>query len=317
MSKQQKPERRRESNIAQIEVKVDDNNVRGLRDRAMLVRIPMGCWRGAGRDEAIAQDIAVKYDAKGKVGNFTKHYLVSDQLRKIYKVFSAARSYHKSMTLPWGDTGARLLPATSFFEYKKKMTAFETDFRLAVTTFMASYHEQVNAQKVRLGKSWKASDYPSDEAVRSEFRFAVVVEPIPVADDFRLKLSEVESKEIKSDYEAEVKLRMKDAVLDVFSSVRDTITELQEKLANPDAELRASSFAALQRLVARLPQLNSVVQDNNITALGNQIARDLLEVDVDAVAHDKGERSKAKSKADAILAALKPLQNSWTAGQAQ
>lgn len=283
-----------------------------LRDRAMIVRVRMGAWRASGKEAAVTQEVAERYEAKGDIGYFMKKRMVSDQLRQIFQVFATARAYHRSKTLPWGDGGDRLLPSQTFFAYKKQMTIHEREFALALDAFMAVYEEETKAQKKRLGKMWNAADYPSPDYVRSLFRFQPMVEPIAAADDFRITLSTEEEAQIKRDYEAEVRARLKVAVKDVFANVQSTVAELQEKLADPDATIKGASFNALKKLVAALPELNSIVQDPNIAAMGKKIAADLLEVDVDAVAHDTATRNKTKSKADAILAALKPLQQAWT-----
>lgn len=290
---------------------VQADSSRSLHERAMLVRSTISRWYGTGADEEVVADLRKQHGATGEIGSFTKRFMTRDRLRKINAVTSDARKYHKQMTLPWGDSGMRLLNVAQFFEYKKKMSAFERDFYLAVEEFLQDYPKAVQDQKNRLQGMWRESDYPSIDAMRHRFRFSVLVEPLPTSDDFRVKLSAEESVELKREYENEMRSRMKGAVQDVFERVQETVGELQQKLSDPDASIRSTSFDALRKLVASLPQLNAVVQDPHITQLGREIAKDLLTLDPASIKDDVKARSTAKSKADSILAALKPLRQSW------
>ncbi len=306
--------------LADIDVKHPEqqavqDDTRSLQERAMLVRSTISRWYGTANDEEVVAEIRQSKEAKGEIGSFTKRLMTRDKFSKISSITNEARKFHKQMTLPWGDSGARLLNVTQFFEYKRKMSGFERDFYIAVEAFLEQYQHAVAEQKERLGKMWRESDYPSLEVMRQRFRFAVLVEPLPSSDDFRIKLSKDEALEIRAEYEAEVKARLKAAVKEVFERVQETVGDLQGKLADPDAQIRSTTFEPLRKLVASLPQLNAVVQDPNIASLGNSIAKELLALDPGAVKDDKAVRSEAKKKADNILAALKPLRNQWNAQQ--
>lgn len=293
------------------------DETRSLHERAMLVRSTISRWYGSGADHEVVEEIRKSKEAKGQVGSFTKRLMTRDRLKKINRITNDARKYHKSVTLPWGDSGARLLNVTQFFDYKKKMSTFERDFYLAVEEFLGVYVHAVHAQKERLGKLWRETDYPTLDEMRDRFRFSVLVEPLPSSEDFRIKLSADEASEIKKEYEAEMRSRLKGAVHDVFARVQETVSEVQEKLADPDAQIRSTTFEALRKLVASLPQLNAVVRDPAIAKLGNEIASNLLTMDTDAIKHDAKTRSTAKKKADDILAALKPLRSNWGGDNAQ
>lgn len=293
----------------------DAKDARSLRERAMLVRSTVSRWYGTGADDEVIKDLAHRNEAKGVIGTFTKRFMSRDRLLKINQITADARRYHKQKTLPWGDSGSRLLSVQTFFAYKKQMASYERDFYIAVEEFLADYPKSVLDEKHRLGKLWRASDYPTVDQMRQRFKFSVLVEPLPSSEDFRLALSKEDAEEVKREYDAQMRSWLKGAVHDVFARAEEAVKELQEKLADPNAKLRASSFEGLRKLVAALPELNNMLQDPQIAALGKSIAADLLNVNLDSVKHDKATRSEAKRKADKILDALKPLQHSW--GQQQ
>lgn len=292
-----------------------EQDVGGLQERAVLVRLRMRKWNPSAVDDAVTQQIMSIHGATGDAGRFRKILMQDDGLRKLNSIFWAAWRVHTEMTLPWEDGGKRLLPAKSFFDYKRKMTTFEREFAVVLNQVAATFTDKVKEQKKRLGSMWKASDYPTEEMFRAAFDFAVLLEPIPTADDFRLHMGKEEREELKRNYDQEIRNKLKGAVQDVFAAVKQTVEELRDKLADPNTQVRSGTFTAIKRLVATLPQLNSVVQDPAIAELGKRLAEDLLSVPSDAVAHDTSVRGETQRKADAILKALKPLQQSWE-GQA-
>lgn len=283
-----------------------------LQERALLVRSAVSRWYGTGADEEVVAELRAANNANGEIGTFTKRYMDRQRLAKINSITADWRKYHREVTLPWGDSGARLLSIDAFFAYKKRAASAERDFYIAVEEMLADYPKAVDAQKTRLGDLWRAHDYPSVDALRERFKFNVLVEPIPLSDDFRLRLSKDEAEELKKSYDQEVKVRMRGAVRDVFQRMQEVVAELNDKLGDPSANIRKGSFESLRKLCAALPQLNAVVQDGQIAALGRQIASDLLSADAHAINEDTAARSDVKSKADKVLAALKPLQHNWS-----
>lgn len=284
---------------------------RGIQERALLVRTATAFWHGTNTDHVITKEICDAKDVRGVGGRFVKIAMDPGVLKKLYKIIRDWRKYEREHSLPWGDDNRRLLSIESFFAYKKQAAVAAREFDLAVDELVREYPKAVAKQRERLQKMWRAEDYPSVHELRDCYSLRMFVEPIPTGDDFRVKLSKNEAEEIRQAYDAEIKARLKDAVRNVFDQMNELVTALRDKLADSDASLRKGSFEALRKLVDVLPQLNAAVQDPHIRELGNQIARDLLALDAAEVNDDQGMRNTAKSKADKLLAALKPLRANW------
>lgn len=294
----------------------DEKDPRGLQERAVLVRTTTSEWHGIGADHTITEDVRSANDSNGQdIGVFSKRKMDKRILAPIKKVIRDWRQWEREHTMAWADRGTRLLSIETFFVYKKEAAKAVRSFDLAVDELCKVWPQAVEQQKQRLkGKLWRASDYPSVEQLRAMFSLRVLVEPIPTGDDFRIKLSKEEAEEIRRSYDAEQKARLKGAVRDVFDRMNEVVTELRDKLADADVNVRKGSFESLRKLVAVLPQLNVAVQDPNIANLGNQIARELLAVDAGEVNDDQGVRNEVAKKADKLLAALKPLRQNWNQG---
>lgn len=277
-----------------------------LSERALLVRFSIGRWYGSGADEEVVSNIKKAAEAEGEVGSFTKRLMKREHLAEINRVTNDARKYHKTMTLPWGDSGQRVLNIEVYREYKERMTAFERDFWKAVGEFEVRYPDLVKEEAKRLNKMYKASDYPSAEEIRSYFRFGLVIDTLPRTQDIRLKLSAEHAEEIKHDIEKRLHESLSGALTDVYARIADEVREAKEKLDDPDARLQTKMFSGLQEIIALLPKLN-VVRDPKLIQMGRDLQKELISVPVDALRDDSGIRKQTAAKAGKMLDAIAKL----------
>lgn len=278
-----------------------------LRERALLVRFSIGRWYGSGADEEIVGEIRAAKGATGEIGSFTKRLMKRQHLLEINQVTAESRRYHKQITMPWGDSGARILNVEAFREYKERMTTFESQFFAAVERFMQKYDQLVIAEKQNLQGLWRASDYPSAEEMRANFRYGLSVDVLPDVHDLRLHLSKEQAEEIRADIEQRTQLMMSEALHDVYERLRGEIADAKEKLDDPDKRLQTKMFGALQGIVALLPKLN-ITADPKLTALGREIQKELSATNVESLRDDTTARKQASAKAANLLdkiAALK------------
>lgn len=270
-----------------------------LRERAMLVRFSVGRWYGTGADEAVVSDLRTKHEATGDIGTFTKRFMSRHRLAAINQVTNDSRRFHKAMTLPWGDSGSRLLSADLFFDYKREMTAYEMKFNESVEEFLANYPKYIKAEKERLGTLFKDSDYPSVDDLRKRFTYSLVIDPIPSAEDFRVDLGEEEMKRIRAEIEQHVDASLKEASQELWSRLQEMIEKIKERL-DGDSSIRKAMFEHLGDLVAVLPKLN-VSNDPNLRSIAERISKELLSESVEAMRDDEHVRKETSKKADKIL----------------
>ena len=276
-----------------------------LRERAVLIHFTIGRWYGSGADMAVVEEIRQAKEATGEIGAFTKRMMKRERLQEINAVTNAARRYHKLMTLPWGDGGARLLSSDVFVEYKKKMTAYEQDFNAAVENFLAQYPVFVKEEKKNLGALYRESDYPSAEDMRFNFRFLVAIDVIPDSKDIRVKLSAEQAAEIRKDVEARTHESLKAAVGSIYARIGDQLKEAKRKL--DEGTVRVNMFSGMQEVIDLLPKLN-ILNDPDLNRLGREVQHDLLSVDVGALKEDTSMVKATGEKAAKLLKSLDLLQ---------
>jgi hypothetical protein len=72
-------------------------------------------WSARKHDPDASEEIAVRHGAQADSGRYHKLLLPKQALAEIQKIVSEARQEHYFMTLPWGDDGCRVLPASTTY----------------------------------------------------------------------------------------------------------------------------------------------------------------------------------------------------------
>lgn len=271
-----------------------------LQERALLVRFSVGRWYGTGADQEVAADVGKRAEATGDVGTFTKKFMDRKRLEGINTVTSEARGFHKKHTMPWGDAGQRLLPVDGFFEYKAKMTGYEQRFLVAVDQFITQFKEFCLAEKPRLGKLWKEADYPDVDTLRSRFRFSLLVDPIPTADDFRVDLGAEQLEAMREDYRKQLHEATKLALEDLWERLARLVEDAVEKLKDENRGLNRNSFSALRDIVDLLPRLD-VTRDPKLAAMAKEVETTLLSIDIGDVRAVPASRQTVAKNAQKLL----------------
>lgn len=277
-----------------------------IMERALLVRFSIGRWYGSGTDEQVVAELRDAKGATGEIGSFTKRLMKREHLAQINRVTADARKYHKAVTLPWGEQNERLLLVDAYREYKERMTRYEQDFFTAVEEFLQKYLELVKAEKKNLGDLWKASDYPSLEDMRANFRYGLSVDILHSSSDFRLKMSKEHAEEIKKELEQRLSESLHHAISDIYTRLAQEVQKAKEALDDPEARLQKKMFGHLQGVIALLPKLN-IGNDPRITALGRELQKELVELPVAELREEPVARKAASAKAAKLLGVIDAL----------
>ena len=89
----------------------------------MLVELQISQWTGRKKDKRASATVTTQnYADKGTAAVNKKLLGHCEELDAIHKFTANARNIHYSMTMPWSDTGMRLLPTAQYFAYHKQMT---------------------------------------------------------------------------------------------------------------------------------------------------------------------------------------------------
>jgi hypothetical protein len=93
---------------------------RGIHTSAMLVELNISTWTARKLDKRVSEEVDINKGTQARAGNYNKNLLAgTETLEGIIKYAANARAWHNHQTLPWSDSGVRLLPMASFMDYKK------------------------------------------------------------------------------------------------------------------------------------------------------------------------------------------------------
>jgi len=242
-----------------------------LQTKAMLAQLSISQWTGRKADKKVTSEVEQKHGAHD-AGKFNKILVAKELLDPISKLAGKARDYHYHLTLPWSDSGPRILPSALFAEYTTTFRGLKTEFEKAVNTMVSSYPIEVQAARNRLGTMYEPGDYPDPSDMYMKFDLKTEFMPVPDGDDFRVEVSEMDRAELAQSVRESVANRLSSAVTATYSRIRETVSKIEERLSIPDAVFKDTLITNAIELCQVLDGLN--ITDDPIVA---DICKDIRE----------------------------------------
>jgi hypothetical protein len=276
-----------------------------LHNQAMLVRLAINMWTARKYDRKVSDKVAVDHGAGSDAGRYNKVLVARDAIKAIEKMAGAARTFHYENTLPWSDTGARILPSMNFDHYSAQMRQLRADFERAVTQFADSYPVLVEDARALLNGMFNEQDYPHASSIKGRFGFSITIDPIPLAADFRVDLAYDETERIRQEIETRVQEAQTEAMRSLWKRLYDAVKHMAEKLLKEREDGKSPIFhdtlvTNLCELAALLPRLN-VTDDPNLEAMRKEVEDRLCVHDPQELRDQPGVRQEVAKDAKAIL----------------
>lgn len=280
-----------------------------LASRAMLASLNVSKWAARKLDKRVTQEAIDANKAQDSAGRFNKVLIAGDALAKIVTIEGAARAYHLERTLPWLDTGARLLPAKAFASYAEATRKFESDFMGAVESFLAAYPAMRDDARARLGEMYDPEDYPAEQELRRKFSFGRRLLPVPDAADFRVDIGDASAALIRAEIEEATTDALRAATRDVWERIEKVCRRMVDSLrdykpathtSKAEGVFRDSLVDNIRDLVALLPVLN-ITNEPTLTDIAERMSRELCRHDAKELRESDNLRTKTADAADAIL----------------
>jgi hypothetical protein len=228
-----------------------------IQSRAMLAALRISKWTATRTDKKVTEEVAIKHGVSSKrAGTYRKHAIDVEHAsyRAVNSAISQLRVRHFYWTLPWGEDGARILPAANFDKFSADMRTLRAQFDSAVTQFCIDYPSLAQKARSELGTMFDPSDYPRD--ISSKFDCEVNIMPLPDANDFRVDLPDDAIEDIRQNITKEMQRTTTEAMRDAYSRLFDHVHRIVEKLGDPAAIFQASTIENLRDLCELLGALN-------------------------------------------------------------
>jgi hypothetical protein len=273
---------------------------------SLLVEMNISVWLANKLDKRITESVLIANGATASdAGQFKKNLMAGSTLRKDIADFAAnCRLWHNSMTMPWADRGARLLPTSLFLDYKTEANRRRAQFAHMVEHFVKEYPRLQTVAQSTLGNFYDPTDYPSVEEVTNKFGFRLVFTPMAETGDFRLDVAREEMEDLRKQYEANANERIAAAMQEQWGKLHETLTRMSEKLVEPEGEDKRrwhdTFISNAHELCKMLGHLN-ITKDPKLEDARNKLEKAIHGVHVDDLRNDVAVREDVKEKLDDIL----------------
>ena len=274
---------------------------------AMMVELNISCWTARKLDKNVSKEIDTAKNTKVKAGNYHKHLLAGNPHHEaIVKYAASSRLWNIKQTIPWSDSGPRIVTMENLFNggYKRQLDDRRDEFYRLVDVFLGVYPTLISAAAFQLGDLFDREEYPEPEVIRNKFKFNYTLAPIPTANDFRIDIGEQAKAELVAQYESAFNERLNNAMRDVWDRLYECLSHMSERLANDDEGKRKVFHGTLltnaTELISLLSRLN-ITNDPKLEQARRDLQAALCDTDISALKESDYIRENVKAKVDDIL----------------
>ena len=276
---------------------------------SMIVEFNASVWTARKLDKTATDEVVHNKNAGAKdAARVNKHLLAGrNELDVIQKHVNAVRTYVYSQTMPWSDSGQRLLPTAKFIEFNARMDQENDKFWQLVNDFVDVYPSLITAQAMALGDMFNRNDFPSQKEIAAKFDFSVGFLPVPTFGDFRIDVGNEAQAELQRKLTELSDKRVEAAMQDVKDKLKDHLKRMQDRLTvdyvNGEAVTRKFHNSLVEGafdLCDMVKALN-IVNDPDLEAARKSLEFALVGVDAKELRTNAHTRADVKSKVDDIL----------------
>lgn len=299
------------NNVAHINDNHTAPSTPSIAASAMLVELSISTWQGRKLDKRASQDVTHSNHAASGVASVNKK-LLSDcsELTAIMKFATRARSVHYASTMPWSDTGLRLLPTKAFFKYNEQMQALQDEFYRLVDEFLLAYEWEIGEAKLRLGRLFNRDEYPTMDNLRRRFAFSFSYIPLPDTGDWRVDIGEKAKSELAEHYNEYYNTQLEMAMRNVWERAYAALERMSERLDYADGETKKVFHNTLVTNVEEIVELLKVcniTDDPTMDQAQRELAKAIHGIEAEDLRKDGALRRSTKQRVDAVLDTLPGL----------
>jgi len=282
-----------------------------LASSAMLVELNISNWSGRKKDNRASADVTSQNYAATGVANVNKKLLADNaDLKAIQTHVTAMRNMHAAMTMPWSNSGLRLLPTAQYFKYTGAMSDMENKFWGLVNAFLINYHDAVIDVQMLLGDLFSRDDYPSAEELQRKYRVHINYMPLPDAGDFRVDISNEALREVKEQYADFYTTQYNTAMNDVWTRLHKALTNMSERLdygSKEDKKVFRDSLVGNVNDMVELLRVCNVTSSPQMAQMADKLEEAMAGVTPDGLREDDTFRAETKRAVDDAIKSLPSL----------
>ena len=271
---------------------------------AMLVEVSISTWTARKLDRSVTDEVNTSKHASKHAARVNKNLLAgSKELERINNLAAEIRTWVYIRTMPWSDTGPRLIPTAAFFDFKTELNKYELEFNRRVDVFVQQYPNLIAGQAFKLGDMFDRGDFPTQDAIENKFSFRVTFSPVPSAGDFRVDIGKEAESALREEYEEAYKERVDSAMNDIRKRVRNSLEHLSDRLGYDGDTKKVFHSSIIENLkqVLAAADLMNLVDDVDLRDTRDKVERLIDSVTVKELRKNDHIRKDVRSQVDSIL----------------
>lgn len=273
-----------------------------IQEEALLVRLRLSQWSARRYDRKVSQEVDKKYNTV-HAGNYNKILIALEPLKVIYTQSNLAKVYFYDNTLEW-DAPYRLLPRKHFMEFCGKMRTYKNKWEQAVVEFVRNYPNLIEDAKLQLNGLFQAKDYPLQSEIEDKFNFKASFEQIADVNDFRVKLTEQQVEEIKTETINNTEDRVNNALKEPWIRLHEALTHISDRLQDKKAKRHHDYASSIKDLTNIIPKLN-IFDDPELNKISDEVRRKIGTVDIKTLRTDTNMQNHTAIEVNKILEQMK------------
>lgn len=276
---------------------------------ALLVELNVSQWTARKLDRSTTDELVTNKNAQSKgAARVNKNLFAGrSELEVVSQHVTETRSFVYDNTLPWSDSGIRLLPSARFMEFNTKLQEAEDKFYGLVTEFVTVYPSLITAQAMALGDMFNRNDYPHHDDIEHRFRFNVNYMPVPASGDFRVDVGNEAQEELKAKLAKFADERVENAMHDIKQRLAEHLKRMSDRLSvdyiNGEAKPRKfhdSLLDGAHDLCEMVDALN-ITNDQQLADARRALKQAIGGIDVKDLRKDMPTRIDIKNQVDDVL----------------
>ena len=282
-----------------------------LAARTLAIDLNISVWTARKKDKRASAKVNSDNYAISDAATVNKNLLAGcDLLTEIKTMAGNIRSLHYSYTLPWTDSGTRIIMTAGYPEYIAEMTALITEFNRLVALFIDQYDFEIISVRARLGDMFDETEYPPSWQVRNKFDVKLVCSPVADMHDWRLDVDQDAQTcfdEAIAGYGNAMEQRINGAMTDIHERLRKVLSNMSERLDFAGKEDKKTFRNTLLDNVLDIVDLMrkcNLTDDTQLTAQADTLERALRGVSPEALRDSSQLRAETKRTVDQVIASL-------------
>ena len=271
----------------------------------MLVELNIGNWTANKLDRQVSDEVDLSKGTKVKAGNYRKNLLAGvKELEDIKNFVGNFRNWHYKQTIPWSDSGIRLLTLKQYINYTSEVNTKMQEFNTLKNHFVTMYPTLISQMAFQLGSLFNRDEYPNQDEIERKFYFNVNYFPLPEAGDFRVDVGNEAMAELQTQYTSHYDNKLKEAMADIWKRLHTTLTHLSDRLESSDdgakKVFRDSLIGNATELCGMLTNLN-VTNDPQLEQARKDLEQALLGITAKDLRDSVLVRQDVRSRVNEIL----------------